>query len=143
MNAHPGWQRGSVYVGLRDIPGSAFEIPTSEGVNLVLRFANKVEGLDKVAQQERFQLERTREDVARADVAKGLPFAKRDELVVARERCKALDAALVERANPKVPDPEQQWDELVRAQHRTVIDRTARTTHALHERCPRSQEGHA
>lgn len=134
VEVQPGWQRGSVYLGLRDVPGSAFEVPKSEGVNVVLRLSNKVEGLDKLVLQDRFQLERMREEVARADAAKQLPFAKRDELVAARERWKALDAALLERANPKVPDPEQQWDELVRAQHGAVVQRTGRAAMALQER---------
>jgi len=76
--AYPGWQRGSVYLGLREIPGSAFELPADDA-NVVQRLANRADGVDKLVLQDRVQLQRIEEDVARADSAKEEPFPQRSE----------------------------------------------------------------
>jgi hypothetical protein len=145
VEACPGWQRGTVYLGLREIPGSAFELP-SDGVNAVQRLGNRVEGLDKLVLQDRFQLQRVEDDVVRADSAKDEPFPKRGELAAARERWKALEAALaqstaaakpqVEQAPQAVPvqSAEERWNALVGAQLARVTERIARVADALHRR---------
>ena len=146
VEAYPGWQRGSVYLGLREIPGSAFELP-SDGVNAVQRLANKVDALDKVVLQDRLQFQRTEEDVARADSAKNEPFPKRSELAAARERWKALEVVLAQSTAPATPpvveqapqaapvqSAEERWNALVQAQHSSVTERTARVADALQRR---------
>jgi hypothetical protein len=135
-----------VHLGLREIPGSAFELP-SDGANAVQRLANRVDGLDKLVLQDRFQLQRIEEEVARADSAKDEPFQKRSELAAARERWKALEAALAQstaQATPRVVEQapqaappqsaEERWNALVQEQHSSVTKRTTRVADALERR---------
>jgi hypothetical protein len=113
----------------------------------VQRLGNRVEGLDKLVLQDRFQLQRVEEDVARADSAKDEPFPKRGELAAARERWKALEAALAQSTAPTTPraieqaqdatpaqSAEERWNALVQEQHSTVIKGTARVADALQRR---------
>ncbi|HMI92286.1 MAG TPA: hypothetical protein VK509_13010 [Polyangiales bacterium] len=144
VEAYPGWQRGSVYLGLREIPGSAFELPP-DGGNPVQRFQNKVHGLDKLILQDRFQLQRAEDDVSRADSAKDEPFPKRGELAAARERWKALEVALAkstELAKPRASElrsaadqsAEQRWEALMSQQLSVITERTTQVTDGLKRR---------